>query len=198
MDGRTRYRADGYPDRAGDDLRRPEPRYRADEGMPPPDGGRRRRPEPDLPDQPRLDDDRRRPDIDPHWQQPREAAARAEAYPDRRPREQARPDAYLGNGYRENAPREDTYREPRPQPGQRSDGSLPWPPPGPVRQDRSPERTREPGHRTEPPRAEPPRTADPHRSEPPRTTDPHRTADPHRTEPPRTADPYRSAEPGVA
>ncbi|WP_442934891.1 WG repeat-containing protein [Micromonospora sp. CPCC 205558] len=182
VDGRTRYRADGYPDRAGDDVRRPEPRYRADEGMPPPNGGRRRRPEPDLPDQPRLDDDRRRPDIDPHWQQPREAAARAEAYPDRRPREQARPDAY-----RENAPREDAYREPRPQPGQRSDGSLPWPPPGPVRQDRSPDRTREPGRRTEPPRS-----ADPHRTEPPRT------ADPHRTEPPRTADPHRSAEPGIA
>ncbi|MFE9193948.1 WG repeat-containing protein [Micromonospora sp. NPDC007208] len=181
VDDRTRYRADGYPDRTADDPRRPEPRYRADEGIgaaPAPNGGRRRRPEPDLPDQPRLDDDRRRPDTDPHRQQPREAAARAEAYPDRRPREQARPDAYRENGYREDAPREDAYREARPQPGQRPDGSLPWPPPGPVRQDR----TREPGHRTDPQR-----TADPHRA------DPHRSPDPH-----RTSDPYRSAEPGVA
>ncbi|MFE9919063.1 WG repeat-containing protein [Micromonospora sp. NPDC005553] len=188
VDGRTRYRADGYPDRAADDLRRPEPRYRADEGIgaaPSPNGGRRRRPEPDLTDQPRLDDDRRRPDddrrrpdTDPHRQQPREAAARAEAYPDRRPREQARPDGYRDNGYREDAPREDAYREPRPQPGQRSDGSLPWPAPGPVRQDRTSDRTREPGHRT----------TDPHR-----TTEPHRTTDPY-----RGADPYRGTEPGVS
>ncbi|MBQ1011296.1 hypothetical protein KBX53_10115, partial [Micromonospora sp. M51] len=201
VEGRPRYRADGYPDRAADDLRRPDSRYRADEGTdsryradegtgaaPAANGGRRRRPEADLPGQSRLDDDRRRPDTDPHWQQPREAAARAEAYPDRRPREQARPDAYPENGYRENAPREDAYREPRPQPGQRSGDSLPWPPPGPVRQDRSPDRAREPGHRPEPPR-----TADPHR-----TSDPHRT-EPHRgPEPYRTTDPYRGADPGVA
>ncbi|WP_435819141.1 WG repeat-containing protein [Micromonospora ureilytica] len=180
-DDRTRYRADGYPDRAADDLRRPEPRYRADEEIgaaPSPNGGRRRRPEPDQPDQPRLDDARRRPDTDPHRQQPREAAARAEAYPDRRPREQARPDTYRETGYREDAPREDAYREPRPQPGHRSDGSLPWPAPGPVRQDR----TREPDRRT-----------DPHRSADPHRTDPQRTADPQ-----RTTEPYRSAEPGVA
>ncbi|WP_433353831.1 WG repeat-containing protein [Micromonospora saelicesensis] len=197
VDGRTRYRADGYPDRAADDLRRPEPRYRADEGVgaaPSPNGGRRRRPEADLPDQPRLDDDRRRPDTDPHRQQPREAAARAEAYPDRRPREQARPDGYRDNGYREDAPREDAYREPRPQPGQRSDGSLPWPAPGPVRQDRTSDRTREPGHRTDPHRADPHGSPDPHR-----TAEPHRSPDPHRTtDPRRTADPYRSAEPGIA
>ncbi|MEV5209716.1 WG repeat-containing protein [Micromonospora sp. NPDC053740] len=185
VDGRTRYRADGYPDRAADDLRRPEPRYRPDDGIgaaPSPNGGRRRRPEPDLPDQPRLDDDRRRPDTDPHRQQPREAAARAEAYPDRRPREQARPDGYRDNGYREDASREDAYREPRPQPGQRSDGSLPWPAPGPVRQDRTSDRTREPGHRTDPHR-----TADPHRS-----PEPHRTAEPY-----RSADPHRSPDPGM-
>ncbi|WP_406071831.1 WG repeat-containing protein [Micromonospora sp. NBC_01638] len=171
VDGRTRYRADGYPDRTADDAPRPERRYRADEGAgaaQPPNGGRRRRPEPEMPEQPRRDDDRRRPDTDPHWQQPREAAARAEAYPDRRPHEEARPDTYRADG-----PRENGYREPRPQPGQRPDGNLPWPPPGPVRQDR----TREPGHRT----------ADPHR-----IPDPQRTADPH-----RTVDPYRSAEPGI-
>ncbi|MET8351417.1 MULTISPECIES: WG repeat-containing protein [unclassified Micromonospora] len=111
-----------------------ERRYRPDEavGAPQtPDGGRRHRPEPEMPGQPRRDDERRRP-ADPHRQQPREAAARAEAYPDRRPREDARPEAY----------RDETYREARPQPGHRPDGSLPWPPPGPVR----PDRTREPGH----------------------------------------------------
>ncbi|WP_412100364.1 WG repeat-containing protein [Micromonospora ureilytica] len=190
-DDRTRYRADGYPDRAADDLRRPEPRYRADEEIgaaPSPNGGRRRRPEPDQPDQPRLDDARRRPDTDPHRQQPREAAARAEAYPDRRPREQARPDTYRETGYREDAPREDAYREPRPQPGQRSEGSLPWPAPGPVRQDRTPDRTREPDRRTDPHR-----TADPHRTDPQRSADPQRRPDPQ-----RTTEPYRGAEPGVA
>ncbi|RAO21672.1 WG repeat-containing protein [Micromonospora noduli] len=198
VDGRTRYSADGHPDRAADDLRRPDSRYRADEGIgaaPSPNGGRRRRPEADLPDQPRLDDDRRRPDTDPHRQQPREAAARTEAYPDRRPREQARPDGYRDNGYREDAPREDAYREPRPQPGQRSDRSLPWPAPGPVRQDRTSDRTREPGHRSDPHRSpDPHRPTDPHRS-----PDPHRTADPHRSpDPHRPTDPYRGAEPGIA
>ncbi|MEU8330142.1 WG repeat-containing protein [Micromonospora sp. NPDC048839] len=154
VDGRTRHRADGYPDRTGDDGRRPERRYRADEGAgaaPSPNGGRRHRPEPDLPDHPRRDDDRRRPDSDPRRQQPRETAARAEAYPDRRPREEARPDAYREDGprdhpYREERPHDNAYREPRAQPGPRPDGTLPWPPPGPVR----PDRTREPGHRTEP------------------------------------------------
>ncbi|MET8044744.1 WG repeat-containing protein [Micromonospora sp. NPDC005215] len=167
-DGRTRYRADGYPDRAADDVRRPERRYRADEGAgaaPSPNGGRRHRPEPEMPDHPRRDEDRRRPDSDPHRQQPRETAARAEAYPDRRPREETRPDAYREDGHRERAyreerPHDNAYRDPRPQPGQRPDGTLPWPPPGPVR----PDRTREPGHRTEPHR-----TADPQRGVEPGT-----------------------------
>ncbi|MEV4657705.1 WG repeat-containing protein [Micromonospora sp. NPDC049301] len=205
VDGRSRYRADGYPDRVADDARHPdrvaddarrpdrvaddarrpdrvadarrpervaddirhperfaddarpaararpdagvgappERRYRPDETVVAPDGGRRHRPDPEMPGQPRRDDERRRP-ADPHRQQPREAAARAEVYPDRRPREEARPEAY----------REEAYREPRPQPGNRPDGSLPWPPPGPVR----PDRTREPGHQ-----GDQHRTADPHR-----------------------------------
>ena len=115
----------------GVDLRRPEalPRGRGDRR-----GALTQRWTPASPrdgpaDQPRLDDDRRRPDTDPHRQQPREAAARAEAYPDRRPA--SRPAGrYRDNGYREDAPREDAYREARPQPGQRSDGGLPWPAPG--------------------------------------------------------------------
>ncbi|RLP94125.1 hypothetical protein EAD98_17130, partial [Micromonospora sp. CV4] len=147
-----------HPERVVDDARpaararvdaggaAPERRYRPDEavGAPrTPESGRRQRPEPDLPGQPHRDDERRRP-TDPHWQQPREAAARADTYPDRRPREEARPEAY----------REEPYRETRPQPGQRPDGGLPWPPPGPVR----PDRTREPGRQ-----GEAHRTADPHR-----------------------------------
>ncbi|MET7669330.1 WG repeat-containing protein [Micromonospora luteifusca] len=203
VDGGTRYRADGYPDRAADDVRRPERRYRPDEGAgaaPPPNGGRR--PEPEMPEQPRRDDERRRPDPDPHRQQPRESAARAEAYPDRRPREEVRPDAYRedgrrenvyredrprdnghredrprDNGHREDRPRDNGHREPRPQPGQRPDGGLPWPPPGPLRPDRSRESDR---------RTEPHRTADPHRiPEPHRTPDPHRSAEP--VVPPRPA-----------
>ncbi|MET8466918.1 hypothetical protein [Micromonospora zamorensis] len=109
-----RYRSDGYPDRAADDVRRPERRYRADEGVEAaqaPNGGRRRRPEPEMPEQPRRDDDRRRPDTEPQRQQPREAAARADSYPDRRPREEARPDAYREDGYREHGPREHGPRE---------------------------------------------------------------------------------------
>ncbi|WUR58468.1 WG repeat-containing protein [Micromonospora chokoriensis] len=191
VDGRTRYRADGYPDRTADDGRHPERHYRADEAAEAartPNGGRRHRPEPDMPEQPRRDDDRRRPDTDPHRQQPRESVARAEAYPEWRSREEARPDAYREDGHRDNGRREDGrredghrdngrredghqengYREPRP--GQRPDGSLPWPPPGPLR----PDRTREQSHRTEPYR----------------TTDPVRGADPY-----RTTDPYRSGEP---
>ncbi|MDG4840741.1 WG repeat-containing protein [Micromonospora sp. WMMD967] len=180
VDGRARYRADGYPDRTVDDGRRPERHYRADEAAEAartPNGGRRHRPEPDMPEQPRRDDDRRRPDTDPHRQQPREAVARAEAYPEWRSREEARPDAYREDGYRDNGRRDDGHRENarrddghqengyrEPRPGQRPDGSLPWPPPGPVR----PDRTREQSHRTEPYRtAEPHRTTHPNRGEEP-------------------------------
>ncbi|MCX5066477.1 WG repeat-containing protein [Micromonospora lupini] len=199
VDSRSRYRADGHPDRVPDDARRserlpddarraerlpddmrraerlPDDARRMERGVadgrsrveagpgaptdrqrrpdeafgPPPtsEGGRRRRPEPEAPEQPRRDDERRRPDVEPHRHQPREAAARTEAYPDRRPHENTRPERYGEEQYRE-----DSYREPRSQPGPRSGGSLPWPTPGPVH----PDRTREPGYRPEPHRgAEP-------------------------------------------
>ncbi|MFG1882034.1 WG repeat-containing protein [Micromonospora sp. NPDC049102] len=135
-----RSRVESGPGAPTDRQRRPE------DGFGPPqtsEGGRRRRPEPDPPEQSRRDDERRRPDVDPHRQQPREAAARAETYPDRRPRETTRPEQY----------RDEAYREGRPQPDSRSGGGLPWPPPGPVH----PDRTREPGYRPEPHRDPEPR-----------------------------------------
>ncbi|MGV9214905.1 WG repeat-containing protein [Micromonospora sp. RB23] len=194
IDSRSRYRADGQPDRRPDearrserwpdDARRPERgvaddarraerwsdnarqpergvadersrveagpgvsterQRRSDEMYGPPqtsESGRRRRPEPEAPEQPRRDDDRRRPDVEPRRQQPREAAARTEAYPDRRPRETAQPEPY----------REETRRDEAHQP--RSGGGLPWPSPGPVH----PDRTREPGYRSEPHRDTEPR-----------------------------------------
>ncbi|RKN51326.1 WG repeat-containing protein [Micromonospora endolithica] len=68
---------------------------------------RRSWPERDRPAQPPHEGDRRRTDPD-EYRRPREAAARAETYPDRRPRPPEQP------------------RDPR-------EGGLPWPPPGPVR-----------------------------------------------------------------
>ncbi|MGC4770682.1 WG repeat-containing protein [Micromonospora sp. DT44] len=135
-----RSRVEAGPGGSSEWQRRPDEMYGPPQTS---EGGRRRRPETDAPQQqPRRDDDRRRPDVEPHRQQPREAAARAEAYPDRRPRETARPEPY-----REESRRDEAYREPR------SGGGLPWPAPGPVH----PDRTREPGYRPEPYRDTEPR-----------------------------------------
>ncbi|MEU4334038.1 WG repeat-containing protein [Micromonospora lupini] len=175
-DGRSR--VDAGPGAPTDRQRRPDEAF----GPPPTsEGGRRRRSDPEAPEQPRRDDERRRPDVEPHRHQPREAAARTEAYPDRRPRETTRPERYG----EEQPYREDSYRETRPQPGTRSGGGLPWPTPGPVH----PDRTREPGYRPEPHRGTEPEApsrpaARPERppAEPPRYDE--RPARPAATAPP--------------
>ena len=159
------------------------PRGEGVEAAPAPNGGRRRRPEPEMPEQPRRDDDRRRPDTEPQRQQPREAAARAESYPDRRPREEARPDAYREDGYRE---------PPRPtghartgtaslgrSPANRRTAACPG-----RRRVRCVGRTAPASRATAPSRAAP--------REPHRAPDPHRAPAPH-----RSPDPYRGADPGV-
>ncbi|PWU55330.1 hypothetical protein DLJ47_09970, partial [Micromonospora sp. S4605] len=81
-------------------------------------------------ERPYDDAERRLPERDEH-RRSREAAARAEPYPDRRPREEVRPEF---------------HREPPGHPPARPEGGLPWPAPGPMR----PGYDRSPGHHPDP------------------------------------------------